>query len=940
MKKIFLIFTICFLFFSSVLYAGGLNKAPDDKSVSRNIVLDNGLKVLMISDPEYNTSAAALEIQVGSLMDPKDRQGLAHFLEHMLFLGTAKYPEVGDFSGFLDSHGGYSNAFTGEDRTNFHFEVQHDAFEGALDRFSQFFISPLFSQEYSEREMNAVNSEHQKNIQQDDWREHQLFKIFYTKDHPANHFATGNIDTLKGVKREEFIDFYNRYYSANRMSLVFLSSKSLDDMEGLAKKYFLSIKNNNISKPAFSPDYLDQEKAFRLIQRVPVKDIRELTLTFSLPGLIEYYKAKPEMIVGFCIGHEGEGSLLSYLKKQGLATGLSAGGGSLTDDYGRFVISIKLTQKGLDQYRDVVKYCFSYIDMLKEKGIQPYIFKEIKRIAELDYTYKNKGEGTALARHLAGNMNDYPADIADRVDYMYEVFEPELIRSVLDHLKPSNMLCMLTAKGLKTDKTEQYYGTSYSYSAEKGKFYKALKKPEKVKELFLPQPNPFIPQDADLLEERPVNIIDEPGLEIWYKQDVTFKRPKASIVFRVKVPKEIVSQAYMARLSLYSACVNDMLNEISYQAHEAGLDFSFSGDLDGMIITMSGYTGSMPMLLEKIGARLKTIDISDQRFSDIKEKKQLEWQNFKMKQAWEIARYVSRRIRKETYFSVDSILEESRNIGLMELKHFVDTLYSKTRIEGLAHGNISAEETESLSRKLKAYLNSAPLDKEETFKQRILVEKSNDPITYVERLETNNSCFWRSVYLGSETPQLRAASHIIENFISQPFYTEMRTHQQLGYIVLSAAPDDNGQHYLFFIIQSQSHAADDIRDRADRFIATLSEEFDALPEEVFNQFKAAVKTGLMEKPKSIAEKTALFDTLTFEYDKDFDRRQKDLDALEMLTKEQVGKILADALDAEKRKIIDILLFANQHEIKEETKASFDAIDIFKTDREFVERPSK
>jgi insulysin len=184
------------------------------------------------------------------------------------------------------------------------------------------------------------------------------------------------------------------------------------------------------------------------------------------------------------------------------------------------------------------------------------------------------------------------------------------------------------------------------------------------------------------------------------------------------------------------------------------------------------------------------------------------------------------------------------------------------------------------------------------------------------------------------------ASQIIGNFISQPFYTEMRTNQQLGYIVLSAAPDDNGQLYLFFIVQSQSHPADEIRERANPFITGLADEFEALPEEIFNEFKAAVRTGLLEKPKSIAEKTALFDALTFEYNKDFDRRQKDLDALDSLTKEQVGKILADALAPEKRKIVDILLFAKQHSMMSETAPSIESIDLFKTDREFVARPEK
>jgi insulysin len=441
-----------------------------------------------------------------------------------------------------------------------------------------------------------------------------------------------------------------------------------------------------------------------------------------------------------------------------------------------------------------------------------------------------------------------------------------------------------------------------------------------------------------LLAERPVNIINEHGLEMWYAQDTTFKRPEATIVFRIKHDKGLVRPAYMARLSLYTACVNEMLNEIAYPASEAGLDFQFSEDLDGVTLTINGYTASIPMLLKEIGNRLKSLKVSEQQFNDIKDRKIQEWGNFKMGQAWEIARHVSRMIRKETYYSVDSILAEGKSTGLKDLKEFTASLYNKVRIEGLAYGNISAEETVTLTRLLQSYLNSTPIEKGDTFKQAILVEKANDPLTYIEKLETNNSCFWKTVYLGSETPELRMAARIIDKFVSQPFYTEMRTNQQLGYIVSAAAQEDNGQHYLFFIVQSESHPADDIQERADHFIASLPPEFEALPEANFAEFKTAVRTELLEKPKSIMEKGMLFDRLTFEYNKDFDRKDENLNALDSLTKTQVLKILSDSINPATRKTVDILLFAKQHSMKPETKASIDTIDTFKQGREFVKRP--
>ena len=125
--------------------------APNDASKYRRLVLPNGMKVLLLSDPKLNLSSASVAVGVGSLSDPPGRQGLAHYLEHMLFLGTNKFPSPAEFGEYLRRNGGYNNAYTAGDRTNFHLEVRPEAFDGALDRFSQFFIAPLFTPEYNQR---------------------------------------------------------------------------------------------------------------------------------------------------------------------------------------------------------------------------------------------------------------------------------------------------------------------------------------------------------------------------------------------------------------------------------------------------------------------------------------------------------------------------------------------------------------------------------------------------------------------------------------------------------------------------------------------------------------------------------------------------------------------------------------------------------------------
>ena len=90
---------------------GRLLKPDRERVAIRRLVLPNALKVMLISNPGADRSGAAMSVGVGSLDDPAEAAGMVHFLEHMLFLGTEKYPDPGSYQRFLTSHAGFGNAF-------------------------------------------------------------------------------------------------------------------------------------------------------------------------------------------------------------------------------------------------------------------------------------------------------------------------------------------------------------------------------------------------------------------------------------------------------------------------------------------------------------------------------------------------------------------------------------------------------------------------------------------------------------------------------------------------------------------------------------------------------------------------------------------------------------------------------------------------------------
>ena len=915
MRKISVLYWwVALLIGVSAIAADLPEKHPLDETVYERFVMDNGLKVLLVSDPKLDKASASMAVGAGSLMDPKDRQGLAHFLEHMLFLGTEKYPDASEYSNYLQTNGGYSNAYTSGDHTNYHFEVYPFAFEGALDRFAQFFTAPLFSQEFSDREKNAVNSEHQKNLENDSWRTYQLWRNHYNPNHPANHFSTGNLETLGDVQREEFIDFYKRYYSANQMALALVSSNSIAEMKQWVLEYFSDIKNQNSDRIRYPADYILPSDKFRLIEMVPIKDLRELSIEFPMPSYIDKFDSKSASLISYIIGYEGKGSLLSALKDKGWATGLSAALTPDTMDYSSLFITVELTPDGLQHYREIIRYFYAYVDLMKHAPYPGKIFQEQKTMARLEELYSNKGEGADRAVSLANTVLKYPLAVAERVPYLWTEPDEDSYFDLLNHVLPETMMVSLISKDLEVDQTEPIYGTPYSYLEESSDYLESLKTPVDAADIAMPAPNPFVPEEVKLLAERPIKVINEPGLVLYYSQDQEFLRPKVAVQFKIRHPEKFVTLENTVLKDFYADCVKEALNEIAYPARMAGLGYSIDSGIEGLYLTLGGYNESAWLLMDEIIREMLELNISEERFNGIKDGKIRELENFPKGDAWRIAREAKREILHEVAFTPEQQLEVARNIELEDVRQFVKKLYNKGYIEALIHGNVTRDEAVAAARKIKDRLGMKSLKKDKVFENRMLTLQPGQTALREIPLEVNNSCYWSEYFLGFDKPEVRAASLILGNYIGEPFYTEMRTNQQLGYITSGFSSREDEQYSLYFVIQSGEYPADEIRRRAETYLEGLPAVFAEIPDEAFEQLRAAAVAQVEVKSKSIGEKASGFFEMIYDLDLDFDRREESLAALKSVTKEQVAAIFAKALDPETASERLVLAFSRDYEI--------------------------
>lgn len=907
--------------------------APTDTAVFRRFTLDNGLRVLLVSDPKFNKSGAALAVRTGQMDDPADTEGLAHFLEHMLFLGTEKYPEVSAYGNFIKSNGGYNNAYTASDHTNYQLEIRHEAFPEALDRFAQFFIAPLFTPEYTGREVNAVHNEAMRHVQNDQRRLIGVSREIYTPGSGESKFSTGTKTTLAGATPAAVHAFYESHYSADRMALALAGKASLDELEQLARKLFSPIPRRAVANVVREPVFLPRKPALRLALAEPIKELRQLNLEFVIPATRPDFASKPDELVVQLISYPGPGGLVELLKRDGLINALGAYTWERTSEYGSLMIQADLTPAGREQQDRVLQLIFSYLAHLRAAPFPADFYRDRARIAALNETYKDRGEGADLATSLSSQALFFPLEVAERAPNVWGAPDEAAYRRLLGVLTPDNLLASLMAKGVPTDHKERIYGTAYSYSENPGAAYAALVNPPKVA-FTLPGANPFMPGATTLLAERPLSLIDEPGVSLFYAPDTEFQRPQTTLVLRFVPVRELASADTTALLRLYELCLRDALEPALADAALAGIEFTLASSLEGVNLTVTGYGDSPVRFATYLAGQLRSFAVTSERFESLKEVALRGLRSYAQTEAYQLARDRRDAITREFQFLPDELIARTSTATWPEVQAFAQKFFARGKLEAVVHGHLAPDAAVAATRDIAARLGAAPVPAADLLRRRHLAIAPGENIVDAGLINGVNAAFVRDYLLPDDSPATRAAAVVVANFFGDPFYSELRTKQQLGYIVGSSSAASLRQRYFTFVVQSSGYAPNELQQRAEAFIATLPAALAAVTDAQWATLIAGARSTLEEKPKSIGEKAGLFFANAFTYDGEWDRREATLAALDQLTKEQAVALLTAALDPTKSRRRTILLHSDKHVPTATITPAFTERNVWKNSRQF------
>ncbi|KAK9290443.1 hypothetical protein L1049_008613 [Liquidambar formosana] len=800
-------------------------KPRTDKSEYRRIVLRNSLEVLLISDPDTDKAAAAMNVGVGSFNDPEGLHGLAHLLMMMLFYASEKYPLEDGFSKFVAGHGGGKRGSIHHNYTNYVFDVNADCFEEALDRFAQSFIKALMSAEAIMRVKKVIDSGYHNELLSDFWRMDQLQKHLSVEGHPFQKSISGNWDTLevqpkkKGLDiRHELIKFYEENYSANLMHLVIYAKDSLDKTQSLVEHNFQEIQNTNRSCSHFTGPLFTSEHLQILVKVVPVRQDHKLRIVWPIEPSNCHYKEGPCRYLIHLIGHRGEGSLFYILKALGWATSLSAKELAMSSDFSFFQILIFLTDAGHEHMQDIVGLLFKYIQLLRQSGFCKWIFDELSSICETQFHYQDKISPFNYVDNIAPSMQLYPPKDWLVQSSLPSKFSPGIIQKVLDELTPNNVRIFWESKNFEgcTNMIEPWFGTAYSVEKITVSLIQQWMLSAPNEHLHLPAPNIFIPTDLSLKDvkdkaEFPILLRKSSYSTLWYKPDTKFCTPKAYVIIDFNCPYAINSPAATVLTSIFIQLLKDYLNEYACDAGIAGLYYGIGSTYSGFQVTLDGYNHKLRTLLETVVEKIAKFKVKPDRFLVIKEMVTNAYQNFKFKQPYQQAEYYISLILQDHAWPWMEHIEVLPHIESDDLAKFSSLMLSRAFLQCYMAGNIEPSEAESMIQHIEDvfFKGTHPICQLQSPSQRMKykVVKLERGVNYLYPVEglnpsDDNSALVHYIQVHQDACVMNVKLQLFAHIAEQTALHQLRSVDQLGFTTRFTGRNHFGIRGVQFTIQS------------------------------------------------------------------------------------------------------------------------------------------
>ena len=755
-------------------------------------LLDNNIKYVIVNDKLLKETYISVNVKAGSY-DTSD--GIAHFLEHMLFMGSVKYPKENYFTERISQYSGAYNAYTANNETCYYVNIHQNGLEEIIDIFSQFFINPLFLQDAIDREMNAINNEHLKNINSDTWVYDQLIRDISN----IKIFPTGSLETLKKNNiRDIMIDFYNKFYVTDNISISIASNLSHDNILLLINNTFGKIKSkiskNNIRQITFKnkPEsyYLESiNKIYKYIY------LWELPLEYTYKSKIQEFTIFGEILTTSTLK-----SFKFYLINKGYILNLTY----KINVEGSFELIFILTEFGFNKIDIIESILFAYIEK-----IYTFDFKEIinylNKISRINFNYINKIDTLSLVNYLSSNLHYYN-DI-----YLGSIIIEEIksnnhyINIYKKYINRDNQIRVIIGQNIFNLKLKlnlkkvSNYNSNYSLikldNYEKNNdFYDQF-------EYLIFKNIQVKPKLIDNLDKYSIpKLIDD---NFWYGSCSKFNESYIIILFQYN-NKNYFNTPYNYIQSVLSCNIlNYLISIILYQYFIIGYSVKFYVNTELSTINVESVCLNDPDILGIFMKKVINFINNISKYISILSKEYIESLIFTFKNNIKNIKFITP-IKYNFYildlltnnyeYDQDILLEELKNISIDNINNNICELFINSSLTKIVYGNVLIDNIMFL----KSYKSKINLN----YKPNIFKFWENMKIVNIKHnVQESNSVMYYYNF-GKFNPKMYILAQMSVNILHNFFFNELRTKKQLGYLVQMHINKIMDHYSIIQVIQS------------------------------------------------------------------------------------------------------------------------------------------
>jgi len=580
---------------------------------------------------------------------------------------------------------------------------------------------------------------------------------------------------------------------------------------------------------------------------------------------------------------------------------------------------MELTDEGHDNVFGVMGIVFQYIKLLKSSGVSEQIFEEMKALAEMNFNFRDKQNPMSVVTNMASAMQMYPVE--HTLLGMYGVpmeFNPAAIHEVLDCITPDKLMLMWSSKrhAGEVKDTEPIYGTQYEVSPIPQEYITTWGCTEPSEELFVPDPNPFVPTDFAIIEpvqqDAPEVVSVDNHHRLWYMPDKMFKTPKAYMYMEIICAEAYATPEHAVQTRLLVKLVNDYLNPLAYPAELAGLHYSLNNTATGFQLVVYGYHHKLAVLLAKVLDHLVDFKVREDRFMVCKEQLMREYANMRYEQPYQRGMYQTSVLCEARRWHIDEYQAVIGDLTAADLTEHYSRMMARTFTEALVIGNITRKGSQLLLNEVQSAqqrMGTRALFESQRFPARIVQIPTGTPLLSSQEgpnPDNDNSAVVITFQVEANDMHATCLSQLLAQLGKPAAFHQLRTVEQLGYIVFMVSQMDFTVVNLRFILQSSSYTAQYMEERVHKFLPALDTALASLSEEEFQKQVEELVKSKLEKPKRLSTEAGRIWREISAGTCIFDRPQREVDILRSLTVDDLRAFLhAYVQDVSRRKLLSV-----------------------------------